>query len=329
MRSFFQQLSLLLPFNRILPFLGTNITIPLYHLVADNPPLHVRYLYPVLSVKRFERDLDFFLKHFTPISGSELLELSNKTTKSLKPPVMFTFDDGFSEINDIVAPILTRKGVPANFFVSPAFIDNKDLMFRCKISLIVHHIKSIKNGSIQEIEKFLKEKDIKNYLDILKIDNEKNSLINELANYLGLNFTEYLKSNKPYLTTDQLLKLSKKGFSIGAHGFNHPYFKYLSVDEQLDEVKTSMNWLNQRIPNMPKFFAFPFTDDGVDEGLFRYLSNNHIVDFTFGTSGIRKSVYQNHLQRIPIESSNSNAKKIVGGEILYYLAKQSIGIKKI
>ena len=36
-----------------------------------------------------------------------------------------TFDDGFRELHDVVAPILLRKGIPATFFVNSAFIDNK------------------------------------------------------------------------------------------------------------------------------------------------------------------------------------------------------------
>jgi hypothetical protein len=34
-----------------------------------------------------------------------------------------------------------------------------------------------------------------------------------------------LKANKPYLTTEQIKDMINRGFCIGSHSVNHPFFK--------------------------------------------------------------------------------------------------------
>ncbi len=327
MRSFFRNLSIFFPHRYINRLHGSNLIIPLYHLVSDRPPPHVRNLYPVVDIRRFEIDLEFLLKHFTPVLTDQLLAVSDKRFNSLKPPMILTFDDGYAEINDIIAPILLRKGIPAIFFVNPSTIDNHELMFRCKISVIYEKIRTLDRISCQKVLTRLKGNGLSSILSILRIDDESNSIINDIANFLDLNFDDYLMNNKPYLSTNQLVELSEKGFMIGGHGYHHRYFSHLNFDGQLNEVNSCMTWINTHFPGQMKLFAFPFTDVGVELELFNYIYENQIVDLTFGTSGIRKSIYPKHLQRIPMEVNNLTAKKIVGGEILYYLAKQTIGLQ--
>ena len=60
-------------------------------------------------------------------------------------------------------------------------------------------------------------------------------------------FNEFLKQQQPYLTTQQILQLKNQGFSIGAHSFSHPEFWKISEEEQLDEIKNSMNWLVEKV----------------------------------------------------------------------------------
>jgi hypothetical protein len=69
--------------------------------------------------------------------------LSEKPEIIKKPLLHLSFDDGLSACYDTIAPILLRKGVPATFFLNPAFIDNKALMFRYKISLCLNALDTV------------------------------------------------------------------------------------------------------------------------------------------------------------------------------------------
>ena len=54
-------------------------------------------------------------------------------------------DDGLRENYDIIAPILKEKGVPATFFINSATLDNTDMLYRHKASLLVNHVGQLKH----------------------------------------------------------------------------------------------------------------------------------------------------------------------------------------
>jgi peptidoglycan/xylan/chitin deacetylase (PgdA/CDA1 family) len=331
MRGFFRNISIVLPSQLIVKGIGNKPIAPFYHLVSDNPPLHVKNLYRVISVKEFERDLDFLLKNFMPIDAQSLHGIVSNRIKSDKPSFFLSFDDGFREIKDIVAPILLRKGIPATFFVNPAFIGNIDLMYRCKVSLILERLNSnvVNNEILSKVSEILNVKDGKANLrnEILLLKYNQFEVIDAIATKLEVDFQDYLLKTKPYLTLDDLKALAISGFTIGGHGYGHPYFNDLVYDDQISEVKRCMQWLETHLPNQLRIFAYPFTDFGISPDLIKNVLSepNNRCDITFGTSGIQPNRFVRHFQRIPMEQKCVSAKKIIEGEILYYIAKKSSG----
>jgi peptidoglycan/xylan/chitin deacetylase (PgdA/CDA1 family) len=309
---------------------------PFYHIVSEVVPIHVKNLYPVVSPKHFIADLEFMLKHFIPINVNEIpLVLAGQKQLS-KPAIFLSFDDGFKEISTVVAPILLEKGIPATFFVSPAFVDNKDMLYRCKLSLIANRVNEL--GREFEVPNFLlslwgnevkKSKVFNKKLFHLKSDNIH--LIEKIANELQVDLKGYLKSESPYITLEELSDLAKKGFAIGAHSYNHPYFYDITFDEQIKEVVTSLDWVKSNIPDQPRIFAFPFTDYGVSGDFYRYFlkDNSSTIDMMFGTAGMKLSPSNKIIQRIPMEVDRLNARQILGGEYLYYATKRTIGKNKM
>lgn len=332
MRTFFQYTSYLIPLKLSIQQLGEKSIFPFYHLVSDSQPAHAKHLYRIIDTKGFKRDLEFLLKYFEPIDPKDLL-LASKANKK-KSGFLLSFDDGFREVKEVIAPILLQKGIPAVFFVNPAYIDNLGLMYRCKISLLIEKVTStnISGELLNRISNLLgcssTVKSISNKL--IGLNNKEESLIDQIASKLEIDFEQYLQKERPYLSTDNLFDLSKSGFIVGAHGYNHPYFSTISYKEQVDEVVKSMDWIKTRFVNQPKLFAFPFTDYGVSDDVVRMITQqpNAICDLTFGSAGIQPTKYSTHIQRIPMEKINISGKHIVSGEILYYLAKKATGYYK-
>lgn len=302
-------------FSRHLPF---QDLILVYHLVSDEDVKHAKYLFPYRSAKQFENDLDFLSNHFDFIDWETFVKQKTENARLKKPTILLTFDDGYSEFYDIIAPILKRKGIFAINFINPKFIDNKEMMWRNKASLIVSQI--AENQSLQK--KISQFKDFgndakKNIESILKIKFRDREQLDEIANSLGINFDDYLKKTPVYLNSQQLVKLKNDGFGISSHGWDHPLYNGLTLSDQLENTEKSLHYMQEN-QLLEDSFAFPFTDHLVDKQFFETLfSQNPSLKFTFGAAGLKLDSSSKNLQRIPMETNNYTAEELLKNEIFY------------
>lgn len=293
---------------------NTPLFLPFYHLVSDQKLPHIQN-YPYRNSREFEKELDFFLQYFEPVSLAEILE--NPQPK--KKVFHLSFDDGLKECAEIIAPILLRKGIPATFFVNTAFVNNQALFHKYKASLLLNKLRE--NGHPKARQR-LREAGI-NTQNILRCTTHQAPVLDEVAELLAIDFNEFLHTRQPYLTTSQLLDLQNKGFSIGAHSCNHPEFWTISAAEQLDQIRKSMAWINENVQPKIKAFAFPYTDNGVSQQVFETIQHDNICDITFGTAGLKYDTVDTHLQRYPIEMPGDFVQNIKT-EWLYFLLRKWI-----
>lgn len=308
------QLGRLIPIQSLLK-IRTPVFQPFYHVVSNENLPHILN-YRHRNTVQFEKELDFYLKYFKPISLSELITGKN----SRKNVFHLSFDDGLKECAEIIAPILLKKGIPATFFVNPGFVDNKRLFHKYKASLILGRLNK---SPLLIAEQILKERNL-HANQILKATILEENTLNEVAVLLGVNFADFLEEQKPYLTTEQLLKLKEQEFSIAAHSFNHPEFWKISEEEQMNEIKKSMDWLIEKINPEIKAFSFPFTDSGVSLNVLKALKEENICDISFGTAGIKYDELEHHLQRYPVEKPG-DFKQNFKTELVYFVLRKLIG----
>ena len=292
---------------------GINIIMPFYHTVSNKYLPHIKHLYNYRNIDEFTNELDFYLKHFSPISLTDLINSNYSKDKSY---FFLSFDDGLREVYDIIAPILLKKGIPATFFVNTNFIDNKELFYRFKASLIFdYYLKTNK----------IKDNNISN-IDILK-GNITNKELNKLAEIFNIDFNNFLQKQRPYLTTTQIKTLIKQGFDIGSHSKAHKKYNSLSIENQVLETIDSINYLRTLFNIKNNSFSFPFTDYNISIEFFNLIKND--ISISFGTAGIKADDILNNYQRIPIEEFNINAEKIIKAEYLYFILSKFAGKHKI
>ncbi|HRN41610.1 MAG TPA: polysaccharide deacetylase family protein [Vicingus sp.] len=246
----------------------------------------------------FEKDLDYLTKNFKPISLAELIALKKNGFKTSENYFHITFDDGLSELYNVVAPILLKRKIPATFFINTDFIDNNDLFYRFKASILAEKVAA--HG-------------------MLDIDYNQKQDLDELAEIVKIDFKQYLETEKPYLTSSQIKELILQGFTIGAHSKNHPLYNMLSEEDQLKQTLESLDFLKNEFQLEYSVFSFPFTDDGVGKEFFKKIESK--VDITFGSAGIKKDSISFNLQRIPMET-NLSAEKIIKTQYFYCLLKK-------
>jgi peptidoglycan/xylan/chitin deacetylase (PgdA/CDA1 family) len=306
----------------IVPFKWLNrlsypLLLPFYHVVS-NEKLHHIHNYQYRNEQEFIGELDFLLRHFEPVELHELL----KPEIQRKKVFHLSFDDGLRQCYDVIAPILTRKGIPATFFVNPAFADNRQLFHRYKASLLVDHI--INHPS-----------DLK-YLtgsgydsrSVLSIPYHLAPVLDDMALKMGVSWNNFLNDYKPYMTEGQIQQLINQGFTIGAHSWDHPEFWLLNEEEQLQQIIRSMDWVSEKFNPKLKVFAFPYTDDGVTSSLLAHLTEKKICDLTFGTAGLKSDTVTGHLQRLPCET-NSSLGDILRSEMAYGFIRRLFGKSRV
>ncbi len=290
--------------------LGQRLILPFYHAVSDEPPTHLRSLYHVRTMKQFEADIDFLLRHYQPLSIHQLHQHIQQKTQPSKPSFFLSFDDGLREFKDNAWPVLKRKGVPVALFVNSAFVDNKELFYRFKAALL---IEELAKGTLDVDAATLKA-----------VSYHERSALDDYAAAAGLNFASYLQKVRPYLTVEELRDLCAEGVVIGAHSVDHPHFYQLSLDDALQQLSLSMQFVQHTFKTKQNIFSFPFTDWGVSKVFFERMYAAGI-DLSFGTAGVKKEKEGRHLQRIPVEDHKQNMLVILLKQYLYYLVKAPLG----
>lgn len=305
-----------------------RVLLPFYHAISDEKPVHIKHLYPLFHPKQFESDLEGILKLFKPISMEHLVQCVLNDQPLPKNHFMLSFDDGLREFGEIAFPILQKKGIPVALFVNPAFVDTGEMFYRLKTSLLIEQIKTGK-ADLDGLSVLLKSKDIINSLKSINYRNR--FILDTCASFCQIDFQEYQKENRPYLTLQELKSLQNKGVYMGNHSYSHPLFSELSIHEQLEQVEKGQQWISEHLSPQIPVFSFPFTDYGIPKQFFENMADGNPLHpkITFGCAGMKHERILTHFQRIPMDSSTNSAGNVLLKQYLYYSAKAFLGKNSI
>lgn len=322
-----------IPFFILEKLTKTDLIVPYYHMISDDDVLHIKHLYSFKNIEQFRNDIDFLLKHYSPIGLLDLLDFLQMGSSIPKRSFLLTFDDGFREVFDVVVPILLQKGISATFFINSAFIDNRSLCFQHKASILVECFeRGVSLGLREKIREVLLKREVE-FNDIksaiLSITYRKKHVIDEIAQLMNVDFDDYLLKKKPYLTSDQITRLIKDGFTIGAHSIDHPLYSLLSLEDQLYQTIESVKLIRERFFLDYGAFAFPHSDNNVSKHFFLKLYDSGFVDISFGTGGMIGDAIFRNIQRISFEKPLIPAKRIMAFQFARNIYKVIKGESKL
>lgn len=296
---------------------GGNCLLPYYHVIGDTWLPHISPLYSFRTVAGFHADLDFLLRFFRPIGLAEFLAAATGGVPARPDAMLLTFDDGFREIHDLIAPILRAKGVPAVFFLTSATLDNHSLCAHQKIALIVDRIsRGVSTAARAELARRLPGHPANPAAAVLALGHGDGALLDQLAQVCEVDFARFLAEQKPYLTKPQALALLRDGFEIGAHSIDHPRYSDLSMAEQLRQTTESMDFLHAELGLRRRVFAFPHSDSGVPTQFFTQLSARSAIEATFGTSAPWHDSLPRNFQRFSMEKDGVSAAASLAGQAI-------------
>ena len=312
----------LVPLRSIIRLSGVPVIFPFYHSVSEKPLRHIKHLYNHRSIQEFEQDLEEMLKWFEPVALGDFLKME-RIEKGRRIMVL-TFDDGLAECHQVIAPLLKKKGIPAAFFLNKHFIDNTDLFYRYKASILIDQIQTDCRAR-ERIAEYLVIPQERVTEAILMVTYHQQPLLNALAKEVDVDFIASIHKEPVYMSTKQVQDLMAWGFEIGGHSLDHADFAELKPEEMITQVKESIDDLQQRFKVSTRYFSFPFTSKGVPKHVIDTLLNEQIASVLLGTSGVKKTGKRGFIQRIPMEEYEAPAMKAVKAEFLYYLVKKPLG----
>jgi len=290
-------------FNQLRSLSGVKVTVPFYHAISDSPLPHLKHIIPCKTTGQFRNEVAFFSKNYTFITISELHDHLYNNTELPPNPMIITFDDGLREFYDYAIPVLDEYHATAAVFVNSGFLDNRSLFYRHKASLLVEKILSgVNQEQVNSLSNYFGVQNSPRQLiqKILSIDYLQRETLDHLALMMKIDFNAYLEATKPYLTSQNLEEIIIKGYFVGGHSIDHPEYKQLTVEQQIDQTVQSMNTIAARFPQPCRIFATPFLDTELTQQYFDSILPEH-VNISFGINGVKQDSVPLNIQRFNME----------------------------
>jgi peptidoglycan/xylan/chitin deacetylase (PgdA/CDA1 family) len=210
--------------------------------------------------------LDFIEAHCHVLPLTEAVQRA-RCGQLAQRTVCLTFDDGYPEWLNLIAPALRIRQLPATFFVTTGQLSGEPLWHE----RLIHAVRSLPNAAVPQIEGIC----VNRSLDpgSQKVDFLARLL--QKAKYLPLSQRAFMLATferalpgwvPPASGFDEVSVrwLAQQGFEIGAHTINHPILTECSEAEALSEIGGAKEQLESIVRQPVRCFAYPNGRPGRD-----------------------------------------------------------------
>lgn len=273
----------------------TPLTIVMYHYVRD-----LRHSpFPAikgLPKKLFVEQVAYLKRHYTVVSGGDLIGAVASGSELPPNPLLLTFDDGYLDHYTEVFPILDREGISGCFFPPVRCVSEDKVLDVNKIHFLLAAVPA-KSELVQRIFRLIDEYGprfgcqgkmyywdrcaVASRFDPREVGFIKRVLQRELPEGLrrlmvDALFREFVSSDEAsfarelYMNEDQILCLHRHGMSIGSHGDAHCWLDRIDRAAQEREIDASLQFL-RRIHGSLDGWIMCYPYGGYNESLLSVL----------------------------------------------------------
>jgi peptidoglycan/xylan/chitin deacetylase (PgdA/CDA1 family) len=221
-----------------------------------------------IDAQTFERQIHLLARDFNVLPLGDACErLRNRALPARA--VSITFDDGYSDNEEIALPILKQCKVSATFFVATGFSNGKAMFNDVVIEAVrharsgMHDLSRLGLGLVKLSDIPSRRRALHSLLSAIKYRSvaERRVLAERIAEGLGVPVPCRLM-----MTPQQIKRLHSEGMEIGAHTVNHPILACTDEMEAKREIVCSKRTLEEIIDAQVKLFAYPNGKPGQDYG---------------------------------------------------------------
>lgn len=221
---------------------------------------------PQVDARTFESHVAFLVEHFEMVAPEDG---DKRRPARAKIQVLLTFDDGFRNNAEIVAPILRRYRVPAVFFVCTRHAEPGKYLWFSYLKMLERCFKGngfIYEGELMDMspgERRKTMRKLEQHLLSLKPHPAKMyEVIDEQLPRLE-DFASEAEINDccAGMTAEQIEELAACSlFTVGVHTADHPMLTMCEPQEAARQIGSNKEWIEKLIKRRCDLIAYPNAD---------------------------------------------------------------------
>lgn len=276
---------------------GAGLSVLIFHRVLPEPDP----LFPgEVDAARFERLMRLVRLAYRVMPLDEAVR---RLAEGCLPAraLAISFDDGYADNHDVAAPILNRLALPATVFVATGSLDGGRMwndsviesLRRCSGDHVDLGFLKLPTLPLRSLAQ--RHAAIASVLPLIKYRNtdERKALLDELHLACG----RPALPNNLMMTRDQVGRMARAGFGIGAHTVSHPILQALPLAQAEREIVDGRDELCDLVGRPITLFAYPNGRPGQDYddrhvALVRRLGFDAAVSTAPGTNRAGADPYQ-------------------------------------
>lgn len=251
-------------------FQPTSVIILMYHSILDDPQdcagsIGISNIHPTAV---FRAQVDFLAKNFSLVTLEDVRHFLTGEKTLPARAVAITFDDGYADNFEIAAPVLSRLGVPATFYLTVEAVDTGYPPWFCHLR---HAIVSTKkktwldpNGRSQPLDGTARREEVfrmaSEFLTQFAGTEQKEIL---LAIQRDLDQESLQPENRLMMTWQQAKRLQRSGHVVGSHSLTHPNLAHVRDKDLRYELVESKRKMESQLATGIVHLSYPAAALGV------------------------------------------------------------------
>lgn len=242
----------------------------MYHSVRDEPERYANSIGAgiIHATPVFERQMEIVSRRFNPVTVDDVRLFLEEGKPLPRRAVAVTFDDGFADNSELAAPILSRFGIPAAFYLTVGLINTKNPPWYCRLRHAFATTKkeewvfSVNEKPAPEKPRSLSTPQDRDVALLAAFD-----LCSPLAGDTleqavqsverGLDVAPLTDEQGFMMDWDQARALQREGHIVGCHTLTHPNVAHVSEAVARKEVVESRGRLDEELGSPVLHFSYP------------------------------------------------------------------------
>lgn len=194
----------------------------------------------------FRSQMEHVRRYYEPISLQEYVFNPDGSSRSGKPRVVVTFDDGYANNYTVAYPILQELEIPATIFLVSSMIDTDNLFWYDKLRVSLRE--TLNNTRLEEI------------VDSFKVNHphQIDDMVNSFIQGVEIGRSDQVRDAYGTLTYKQIHDMQSSGLiTFDSHTHKHEIVTRMSNEEVRDSVATSIEVLKGKGIDCGKVFCYP------------------------------------------------------------------------